>query len=256
MDCDVAILWKSFKQKQDIYYRDKLLSCYMPFLKSIINFIFLKLPGTISKMDLESYGYVGLLDAINKYDLSRNIKFETYASYRIKGAIIDGIRKHDWLSKSERSRLKQNTNLDNLYSEGIKNMPIKNEATGEISSGESIADDKSRENFSYEENIFYMYSIDDPSCYEKRVNESLKYVENLCSAYSSNNLEFAERLENTIFLKNALKKLSLQEKKIVYYYYFKGMTLKQIGSLMNVTESRISQIHSRIINKLRKQFYK
>ncbi|MBM3713944.1 MAG: FliA/WhiG family RNA polymerase sigma factor, partial [Actinobacteria bacterium] len=89
MEVNLAILWKSYKQNEDTYFRDRLISNYRPFLKSVVNHVHSRLPRTVDVMDLENYAYIGLLDAIKKFDLGRNIKFETYASYRIKGAIIE-----------------------------------------------------------------------------------------------------------------------------------------------------------------------
>jgi RNA polymerase sigma factor for flagellar operon FliA len=108
MDVSLAILWKCYKENRDNYYRDRLILNYKPFLKIIVNKVYRKLPKNVDIMDLENYGYIGLIDAIKKFDLDRNIKFETYASYRIKGAIIDGIRKQDWLSRTLRSKVKKN----------------------------------------------------------------------------------------------------------------------------------------------------
>src|SRR4030066_1723087 len=108
MGDNLAILWRTYKERDDIFYRDRLISNYMPFLKGVVNRVYSKLPRTVDIMDLENYAYIGLIDAIKKFDLNRDIKFETYANYRIKGAIIDGIRKQDWLSRSQRSRIKNN----------------------------------------------------------------------------------------------------------------------------------------------------
>jgi RNA polymerase sigma factor FliA len=246
MEGNTAIMWKSFKQNQDLYYRDKLLSFYRPFLKNIVNFVSSKIPATVDRMDLESYGFIGLIDAINKFDIDRNIKFETYASYRIKGAIVDGIRKQDWLSKSLRSKCKNSVSDcgDAIYSlEHDEEIAI---------SGQFDNDGKvSNKNISSVENQYVLYSLDDPDFYERKSEESFDYVENLCSEYAQKNSDFTEKLENRLFLKKVLSKLQPLEKRIVYLYYFKGLTFKQIGRRLNVTESRISQINKQIMDKIR-----
>ena len=84
MEANQAILWRSYKNNQDLYFRDRLIASYRPFLRSVVRSIHSKLPKTVDIMDLESYAYIGLLDAIRKFDIYRNIKFETYASYRIR----------------------------------------------------------------------------------------------------------------------------------------------------------------------------
>jgi len=259
MDTSTAILWKSYKQNEDTYYRDKLIMNYQPFLKKIVNTIYLKLPKTVDFFDLENYAYIGLLDAIKKFDLSRNIKFETYASYRIKGAVIDGIRKQDWLSRTMRSK----------YKSADEENPEQIQFSETVYGGQEVMryHGYKKENYSDKtcchnkvhnfnqagsKEKFVMLSIDDPSYYEMRTSENSEYVQNLFNFYNSQTTEFAEKLENIMFLKEIFSKLSPQEKKVVYLYYFKGKTFKEIGKTMNITESRVSQINKKILIFMRK----
>ncbi len=240
MDGNLAILWQSYKQREDIYYRDRLILNYKPFLKKIVAGVYSKLPNSIDIMDIENYAYIGLLDAIQKYDLARNIKFETYASYRIKGAIIDGIRKQDWLSRTMRAKCKKSAEME----ESLRN-------------GESGPDSRGSRGLGSDGNEkFVMLSIDDPNFYEKKRKENSNYVESIYDLYAGKNTEFAEHLENKLSLKDALKKLTPQQKKIVFLYYFKGKTFKEIGKLMNITESRVSQINKNVLIFLRKEIKK
>ncbi len=240
MDGNLAILWQSYKQREDVYYRDRLISNYRPFLKKIVAGVYSKLPNTVDIMDIENYAYLGLLDAIKKYDITRNIKFETYASYRIKGAILDGIRKQDWLSRTMRARCKKSAEAEN-----------DRQYSGE---GKSIHEAGSLNTPGSER--FTMLSIDDPNFYEKKQKEGSDYVESIYDLYARSNSEFAEQLENKLALKDAISKLSTQQKKIVFHYYFKGKTFKEIGKLMNITESRVSQINKNILIFLRKEIKK
>jgi RNA polymerase sigma factor for flagellar operon FliA len=240
MEGSLAILWQSYKQREDIYYRDRLISNYKPFLKKIVAGVYSKLPNSVDIMDIENYAYVGLLDAIKKYDLTRNIKFETYASYRIKGTIIDGIRKQDWLSRTMRARCKKSAEIE----EGLQNR----ESGSNSNNKRNLNSDGSEK--------FIMLSIDDPNFYEKKQKESSNYVENIYDLYAGKNSEFVEHLENKLSLKDALKKLTPQQKKIVFLYYFKGKTFKEIGNLMNITESRVSQINKSVLISLRKEIKK
>ena len=240
MEGNLAILWQSYKQREDIYYRDRLISNYRPFLKKIVAGVYSKLPNNIDIMDIENYAYVGLLDAIQKYDISRNIKFETYASYRIKGAIIDGIRKQDWLSRTMRARCKKSAEIE----ESLQDMED-NKNSPETGNPDYTVSEK-----------FVMLSIDDPDFYEKKQKESSSYVENIYDLYAGKNSEFAEHLENKLSLRDALKKLTPKQKKIVFLYYFKGKTFKEIGKLMHITESRVSQINKNILISLRREIKK
>ena len=252
MDSGVAILWKSYKKNQDTYYRDKLITNYKPFLKSVVNNIYSKLPRTVDIFDLENYAYIGLLDAIKKFDLKRNIKFETYASYRIKGAVIDGIRKQDWLSRSMRSKYKK-ANEDSTDSVELSAAEYDFDKKENYNCVDRNCKKNTNSDGGYTEEKFLMLSIDDPNFYEAKISENSDYVQNLYDFYSSNATEFAENLENKMFLKEVFKKLTEQERKIVYLYYFKGKTFREIGKAMNITESRVSQINKKVLMFIKKE---
>src|SRR4030066_928450 len=229
MEGSLTILWKTYKEREDNFYRDRLISNYIPFLKGIVSRIYAKLPKTVDIMDLENYAYLGLIDAIKKFNLNRNIKFETYATYRIKGAIIDGIRKQDWLSRSQRSRIKNN--YENQFEDNVV-----------------------RNYFSdWENDKFVMLSIDDPDFYEKKIEDSSIFVDSIDSLYVSTTADFAEKVQNKLFLKKAICKLTAQERKVIFLYYFNGKNFKEIGQLMHMTESRISQINKKMLLTLKKE---
>ncbi len=238
MDVSLAILWKCYKENRDNYYRDRLILNYKPFLKIIVNKVYRKLPKNVDIMDLENYGYIGLIDAIKKFDLDRNIKFETYASYRIKGAIIDGIRKQDWLSRTLRSKVKKN---NDEYSD-CGNAEIEDNENKD----KSIKADYELENFT-------MLSIDDPNFYEKGSKDQSSYLSDSYDLYVAGVTDFAEKIENKLFLRKTFSKLTAQERKVIYLYYFKGKTFKEIGKSLNITESRISQINKKILLTLKKE---
>ena len=229
MEGSLTILWKTYKRREDNFFRDRLISNYIPFLKRIVNRVYTKLPKTVDIMDLENYAYIGLIDAIKKFDLSRNIKFETYATYRIKGAIIDGIRKQDWLSRSQRSRIKNN------YENQFEDNTVRNYFSD------------------WENDKFVMLSIDDPDFYEKKIADNSSSDDSIGGLYAVITADFAEKVQNKIFLKKAIGKLTAQERKVIFHYYFKGKNFKEIGQLMNVTESRISQINKKILLTLKKE---
>lgn len=229
MEGSLTILWKTYKEREDNFYRDRLISNYIPFLKGIVSRVYAKLPKTVDIMDLESYAYIGLIDAIKKFNLNRNIKFETYATYRVRGAIIDGVRKQDWLSRSQRSRIKNN----------CENQFENNAARNYFSD--------------WENGKFVMLSIDDPDFYEKKTADSSSSDDSIGGLYSAMTADFAEKVQNKLFLKKAIGKLTAQERKVIFHYYFKGKNFKEIGQLMHVTESRISQINKKTLLTLKKE---
>jgi RNA polymerase sigma factor FliA len=229
MEGSLTILWKTYKEREDNFYRDRLISNYIPFLKGIVNRVYAKLPKTVDIMDLESYAYIGLIDAIKKFNLNRNIKFETYATYRIRGAIIDGVRKQDWLSRSQRSRIKNNCQ-------------------------NQFEDNEVRNYFNdWENGKFVMLSTDDPDFYEKKIADSSNSDDSFDGLYAAMTADFVEKVQNKLFLKKAIGKLTVQERKVIFLYYFKGKNFKEIGQLMHVTESRVSQINKKILLSLKKE---
>lgn len=229
MEGSLTILWKTYKEKEDNFYRDRLISNYIPFLKGIVSRVYAKLPKTVDIMDLENYACIGLIDAIKKFDLNRNIKFETYATYRIKGAIIDGVRKQDWLSRSQRSRIKNN------YENQFEDNAVRNYFSD------------------WENGKFVMLSIDDPDFYEKKIADSSSSDDSIGGLYTAMTADFAEKVQNKLFLKKAIGKLTARERKVIFLYYFKGKNFKEIGQLMHITESRVSQINKKILLILKKE---
>jgi len=249
MDINLSILWKSYKQNEDVYYRDRLINSYRPFIKKIINHIYSRLPKTVDINDIEGYANIGLIDAIRKFDMDRNLKFETYASYRIKGAIIDGIRHQDWLSRSLRSGYKNIYDGDECLQKNCDGC-----LNGQKDEEEDFQAEKKEQRNTGER--FYMFSIDDPDFYNRKADENSGYVKNIYDIYCTNNTDFAEKLETRIFLRQLLMKLSHQERKIVFMYYFKGKNFREIGRMLNITESRVSQINKQILAFFRKEIRK
>lgn len=229
MEGSLTILWKTYKEREDNFYRDRLISNYIPFLKGIVSRVYAKLPKTVDIMDIENYACIGLIDAIKKFDLNRNIKFETYATYRIRGAIIDGIRKQDWLSRSQRLRIKNN------YENQFENNAVRNYFSD------------------WENDKFVMLSIDDPDFYEKKIADSSSSDDSIGGLYSGMTADFAEKVQNKLFLRKAIGKLTARERKVIFHYYFKGKNFKEIGQLMHITESRVSQINKKILLTLKKE---
>lgn len=240
MEGSLTILWKTYKEREDNFYRDRLISKYIPFLKGIVSRVYTKLPKTVDIMDLENYAYLGLIDAIKKFDLKRNIKFETYATYRIKGAIIDGVRKQDWISRSQRSRIKNNNeNYENQFEDPSENNLQNNEARNYFRD--------------WENDKFVMLSTDDPDFYEKKMGDNSVSDDCTDGLYMTATADFAEKVQDKLFLRKAIGKLTAQERKVVFLYYFKGKNFKEIGQSMHITESRVSQINKKMLLTLKKE---
>jgi RNA polymerase sigma factor FliA len=232
---DTSLLWNDFRTTRSIETRNILIIEYRPFVKIMAHKIFKTLPDFVDFSDLISYGYLGLMDAIEKYDCERNIKFEAYASFRIRGAILDGLRELDWLPRTLRTRNKKNNKSQyesDAYSDGF-------------SKSEKIKPDN-------KDNIHYsVFSFDDENQHEKeKIFSDNYFLLNGCNHFLSP-ADFTIRLENELFLTKAITNLKKHEKKVVDLYYYREKTFKEIGNVLGVTESRVCQIHKKALQSLK-----
>jgi RNA polymerase sigma factor FliA len=235
MQEDTSLLWNDFRTSRSTETRNKLVEKYRPFVKIIAYKVFKTLPNSVDFSDLTSYGYLGLMDAIEKFDSKRNIKFETYASFRIRGAILDGVRELDWLPRTLRTKIKK-SNENGYESDEYDDGFSKNE--------KNKADCQDQVNYS-------IFSLDDASQIEKEMRPSDKNSLFNNDNYFTSPADFIVRLENELFLTKAITNLKKHEKKVVYLYYFRGKTFKEIGNEIGVTESRVSQIHKKALKSLK-----
>ncbi|MCL2031213.1 MAG: FliA/WhiG family RNA polymerase sigma factor [Oscillospiraceae bacterium] len=232
-------LWKEFSVSRNLELRNQLVMQYVHLVKTIV----LRLIPTYRKYvdfdDLMSCGLIGLMDAIDKFDIHKEVKFETYATLRVKGEIIDQIRKMDWAPISLRQKIKR-------IEEGFDTLEARN--------GRSATETEVAE--------FVSMSVDDVKrtldeshtfniiCLDEILVDRVKSEELLASSEGSpeENLELTEMKET---LARFVDELPEREKLVVSMYYAEEMTLKEIGAAMGVSESRVSQIHSKALMTLR-----
>jgi RNA polymerase sigma factor for flagellar operon FliA len=247
-DAESKILefWKKYKKNGDKHARETLILHYAPIVKYVAARVGAGLPKTVDRADLVSYGMFGLIDAIEKFDPSRNIKFETYAMSRIRGAIIDELRSVDWVPRSVRSRIKE---IDEIYS------------TLELKLGRTPNDKEVAEALSISEkelaNLFVKISsigilaLDDVLARNSESTHSMTLGDTLAEVNSSPS-KALEQAETKLMLSRALEKLPERERTVLILYYFEGFNLAQIGDTLGVTESRACQIHAKAVLLLRK----
>ncbi len=226
-----------------VIQKEKIVEKYIPLVKYLASRIMLGKTKYIEYEDLVSYGIVGLLDAINRYDSSKGMKFSSYATLRIKGAMIDEIRKNRPISKGAMDKLaKYNESVERLQNIFMREPSIKeiaidlNVTESEVSQVENYINYMSI--LSLESVI---YSDDD----DVTIMETLE-DKNAISPEES--LEYNEKLE---ILSEAIEKLKEKDKLILNLYYYEKFTLKEIGQVLEVSESRVCQLHSRAIRNLR-----
>ncbi len=243
----VRQLWDAYKANPTALGREELILHYAPLVTMIAGRVGMKLPNTVEAADLVSYGMFGLIDAIDKFDPSRDIKFETYASTRVRGAIIDELRALDWIPRSVRSRARE---YDRAC-EHLENTLHREPTSGEIAQHLGVPE-KDVWQLQWQVSSGHVIALDEVVSTGDRVDQisAMDSVQETLAVDPAQSFAQGEMRE---ILAQAVDHLNERERAVVTLYYFRSMTLSEIGKLLGVTESRVSQMHSAIIVKLRKQ---
>ena len=236
-------LWETYSKTKDSGIKEKLIIEYAPLVKFVAGRLSMYLGYTVEFDDLVGYGVFGLIDAIDKFDYEKGIKFETYASLRIRGSILDQIRKMDWIPRSVRQKQKK---IDAAMSslEAKLNRPATEEELAgflELSVDELLQ-------WLEQTNISNVASLEEfvEQGTEVGIDDSRRRKSDMPeSAYEEKELK-------DILIK-ALDGLTEKERKVVELYYYEELTLKEISMVLEVSESRISQLHTRAIQKLKEK---
>ena len=241
-----AKLWDDYNKTHDEKLREQIIIEYVPLVKLVAGRLNMYLGYTVEYDDLVSYGIFGLIDAIDKFDFDKNIKFETYASLRIRGSILDHIRKMDWIPRSVRQKQKQ---LDAavIALEKEKGTNVKDEDIAQYL-GISIDEYRNWEGLS---NISNIASLDE--FMEQGTDGSVKEFRNTTYIEPEDSVDNSEVKQ---MIMDALELLTEKEKKVVLLYYYEDLTLKEVAKVLNVSESRISQLHSKALEKMKKHLGK
>ena len=237
---EIKKIWLQYKKNRDLKTKEKLIIHYLPLVKYVVNRLPVADLPSISVDDLISSGVVGLMEALEKFDLKRGVKFETYAIPRIRGAIIDELRSLDWIPRSLRKKAHL---LEKTY------LSLQNKLDRPPTNEELAKSLGLKQNELYqlliEETYFSFLSLD------KRENNFSKSLAELLSSEEKDPLRVIEEQEKRNILKETISELSEQERMVIILYYYEELTLKEIGKILGVSESRISQIHSKAILHLR-----
>lgn len=246
---DLSALWARYKTEDDIGARDELILNFSPLVKYVAGRLASSLPQSVDTADLISYGIFGLIDAIEKYDLERAIKFETYAIARIKGAIIDELRAMDWVPRSVRSRAREIETAYIALENELKRVPSDQEVAERIGvSPKEYQDILTKLSYtsvvSFEELWVGGDREDDQSAIGAIRDDS---ADDPVAIFESDEIKH--------ILASAIEKLPEREKTVVALYYYEGLTLKEIGQVLGVTESRVSQLHTKAVLRLRARMH-
>lgn len=232
-------LWSEYAKTKDSKLKEELIIEYSPLVKYVAGRLSAYLGQHVEFEDLVSYGIFGLIDAIDKFDIEKGNKFETYASLRIRGSILDSIRKMDWVPRTMRQKQKQ---MDQIY------IDLENKL-GHIPSDEEVAQSlnitvSEVQELAKKNNVASLISLDE------YVDQN--YEINISSSKQSNQPEYVyEQQELKENLADAIEKLSEKEKMVISLYYFEDLTLKEISAIMEISESRVSQLHTKAVSRLR-----
>jgi RNA polymerase sigma factor for flagellar operon FliA len=238
-------LWQQYRRHKDPKIREAFIKQYAPLVKYVAGKVAVGMPSNVEFDDLVGFGVFGLLDAIDKFDPEKNVKFKTYAVTRIRGAIFDELRSIDWVPRSVRQKTRE-------VEEAIGTLEAR---LGRIATDQEIADALGMGEEEYAKTMIKISGTSILSInevwYSGDENVNVSIGDSIESPSSLNPEVIAERDEIRRVIVEAINELSDNEKTILVLYYFEDLTLKEIGQVLGVTESRVSQLHTKAILRLR-----
>lgn len=234
-------LWESYKKNNISELRDRIILEYAPLVKIVAGRMSIYLGNNVEYDDLVGYGVFGLIDAIDKFDFEKEVKFETYASLRIRGAILDQIRKMDWIPRTLRQKQKK---IDEVK----KRIEIQcgRNATDEEIARELEISDEEYINWQNQMQITGLISLNE---FLEQGSESV--IKGEVSVHFEQPEKLVENNELKEVLSSSLETLTEKERKVILLYYYEELTLKEISRILEVSESRISQLHTKALQKMK-----
>lgn len=241
---NTAALWKRYKEARDLGAREELVAAYAQLVRHVAGRLAMGMPSQVDVEDLESYGLFGLMEAIERFDPGRGVKFETYAMTRIRGAIIDGLRADTW-APALKQKNKQLEEAVAALETRLGREPSDEELAQEL--GLTVGDLNRRRSELTAAIIFSLDEVASASDDSEGVSMADR-LEDPTSPDPEQEALFSERKE---ILAKALEKLSEKERLVITLFYYEGLTAKEIAMVMNLSVARISQLHSKAILRLR-----
>ncbi len=242
---DTEKLWKEYEKKPTQEIREQLIIAYSQLVKLVAGRLSMYLGRNVEYEDLVSYGIFGLIDAIDKFDTCKNVKFETYASLRIRGAILDQIRKMDWIPRTVRQRQRK-------IDDAIKQIEMR---TGKRATDEELAlelglTEEELCNWQSQIKVTNVVSLNEFDEEGSGPEPAMDATHNSHFAQPEDVIAENELKET---LAEALELLTEKERRVIELYYYEELTLKEISKILEVSESRVSQLHTKALLKMRKK---
>ena len=241
---EIERLWDEYKRDGDQSVRDVLIVHYSPLVKYVAGRVAVGLPQNVDQADLVSYGIFGLIDAIEKFDLERGFKFETYAISRIKGAIIDELRSIDWVPRSVRTKARS---LEKAYAK-LESSLHRTPTDAELAEEMGLSDQQLQSTFS-QISFIGLVALDEMLGGE-RGGDGMTLGDTVADT-GDGPMAAYEVEEMRQILAKAINDMPEREKIVLTLYYYEGLTLAEIGEVLGVTESRVCQIHTKSVIHLR-----
>ncbi|MHB0915297.1 MAG: RNA polymerase sigma factor WhiG [Thermoleophilia bacterium] len=245
-DKEIIELWRRYKEEADSRARDRLILIYAPLVKYVAGRMGTNFPSHVEESDLISYGLLGLIGALERFDLSRNIKFETYAITRIKGSILDELRSLDWVPRSVRSVARQIERSSASLENKLHRAPTDQELAKDLNlSMQEFHEALTRISSSSIVALEELWTISSTG------TESVALIDTIEDRQSKDPAAVVDVTEVKERLAHAIANLPEREKIVIALYYYEGLTLREIGDVLGVTESRVSQLHTKAILRLK-----
>ncbi|SDQ60085.1 RNA polymerase, sigma 28 subunit, SigD/FliA/WhiG [Virgibacillus subterraneus] len=238
-------LWKNWLENKDNEAANELIENYMYLVTFHVERVSSHLPSNVNKDDLKSFGLMGLFDALNKFEHNRNLKFDTYASFRIRGAIIDGLRKEDWLPRSIREKTKRIEKVSQELEQSYQRIPTADEIAAKLEIPVHEVEELVKDSL-----FANILSIEEkPKDNSAEHKEGIGYTIPDESSISPDDHMLQTEIKQE--LTESIKLLNENEQMVVSLFYHQELTLTEIGQVLELTTSRISQIHRKAIFKLK-----
>lgn len=234
--------WEAWKDRGDQEAKKILTLRYLHLVDYVVNRLAVGLPGNVSRDDLTSYGSLGLMDALDKFDLKRGLQFETYASWRIRGSIIDGLRQNDWVPRSVREKARK---IEDAY-QVLEQSLLRSATDREVSEYLQMSE-KEYMQMLQDISVTTICSLQDPI----KDEDAETRIQLMVDPHAEN----PDRTADQVFLREALTQaiehLTKKERIVISLLYFEDLSLTEISEVMSLTPSRISQLHSKAILRMR-----